>query len=230
MREARIFDDAVKDQRRFDELYWRVLRQERKPASKPVRRVQGMGLYPALAPFGNDVFQMPEPEEPGLAAEGKAEAIGAFRQPVIEQTSLEWHTTFIAHRAVQQLRNEMTHGRHAVPTKPAGRVTYFNHLIKDWGFSREDAARMLGLQGSLASGVFLDGRVPLPPGDVSERLAIVAAIGVSLESLYEEDDVIKKWLDQRRSELSDKTPRELLAGGTLQGLFKVSQLVRYEAQ
>jgi hypothetical protein len=230
-----IFHDAVKNQTEFRNAYRRIVDDEQEREEKPVNplppAVGLMGLWPGVETF---VGKWKEAAEPAAAEELQllidSFAVEGLGQPVIGYEPLQVdNAMLVGHRVIRALRNEMAHRRQTLAAKPTGRVKYFTRVLDAWGFSRDDAARMLGVSGGYIGRLFLDGKAPLMPGDMTERVNVVAAIAVALDNMYDDDVVVRTWLDQRRTELAGKTPRELLAGGTLDGLFKVQQLVRYEA-
>ena len=228
-----IFHDAVKSQTQFDRAYRRVWddeeREQEERLEEPHSEGVGIGLSRGLAPFGNWGRPAKLPATDELRDVVEEQAIEAYSIPMLWGFApRQMDPAILKQRVKRALRNHMARLRTSVG-KPAGRVKYFVNVLKAWGFSRSDAARMLGVPGGYIGELFLDGRAPISPGDMSERLVIVVSLAVALDNLYDDDAVVRTWLDQRRTELGGKTPRELLAGGTLDGLFKVGQLVRYEA-
>jgi hypothetical protein len=135
-----------------------------------------------------------------------------------------------AFRPAQELRNYMAHRHDAPPIEPKGDVKFFVRTMDAWGFTRAQAGAVLGLRDAVLASEVFKGALGVPAGELDERLTIVTRLILDLDGMYEDDAVIKSWLDLRRTELGSKSPRELLASGRLEGLFKVRSLIRYEAR
>jgi hypothetical protein len=110
-----------------------------------------------------------------------------------------------------------------------GRIKGFRLLMEKWGFSRKDAAEILGFENEGLIGELYAGIEKVQQRDVRDRLKLFLSLAVDLDGLYDDDQVIKQWLDQPKKLLRSKTPRELLVEGSMENLLRVRQLVRYEA-
>lgn len=112
---------------------------------------------------------------------------------------------------------------------PAGRIKGFRRLMEKWGFSRKDAAEILGFENEGLIGELYAGIEKVQQRDVRDRLKLFLSLAVDLDGLYDDDHVIKQWLDQPKKLLRGKSPRELLVEGSIENLLRVRQFVQHEA-
>jgi hypothetical protein len=110
-----------------------------------------------------------------------------------------------------------------------GRIKGFQRLMEKWGFSRKDAAEILGFENEGLIGELYAGIEKVQQRDVRDRLKLFLSLAVDLDGLYEEDQVIIEWFDQPKKLLRGKTPRQLLVEGSMENLLRVRQLIQYEA-
>ena len=131
-----------------------------------------------------------------------------------------------AHRDFEKL-NTRTFG----PTKVSvpGRIKGFRALIERWGFSRKDAATMLGFDDETIVAELFAGIDKLRHRDSRDRLRIFLSTAVDLYGLYDDDAVIVEWLDQPKKILGGSSPRGLLLEGSMENMIRVQQLIRLEA-
>ena len=117
----------------------------------------------------------------------------------------------------------------SVKVAPPGRIKGFRRLMENWGFSRKDAAEILGFENEGSIGELFAGIEKVQQRDVRDRLKLFLSLAVDLDGLYDDDEVINQWLDQPKKLLRDRTPRQLLVEGSMENLLRVGQLVQYEA-
>jgi Protein of unknown function (DUF2384) len=110
-----------------------------------------------------------------------------------------------------------------------GRIKGFRRFMEKWGFSRKDAAEILGFENEGLIGELYAGIEKVQQRDVRDRLRHFLSIAVDLDGLYDDDQNVRHWLDQPKKLFQGKTPRELLVEGSMENLLRVQQLVRYEA-
>ena len=129
-------------------------------------------------------------------------------------------------REFELLKNKVLRGR---PLEAAGRIKAFRGLMERWGFTRRDAADILGFDDEGSVGELYIGIERVQQRDVRERLKHFLSLAVDLDGLYEDNAVIRQWLDQPKKLLRGKTPRALLTEGSVESLLHVRHLVRLEA-
>lgn len=129
-------------------------------------------------------------------------------------------------REFEILKTKVLPGR---PLEAAGRIKAFRRVIERWGFTRRHASEILGFDNEAIVGELYLGIERVQQRDVRERLKLFLSIAVDLDGLYDDDDVIKWWLDQPQKLLRGKTPRMLFTEGSVEGLLRVRQLVLLEA-
>jgi len=217
MHDMQVLDDTAKQKQRSDELYRRVL-EHRKPVAAPATRTRVQSSHPSLLDFWalSSEQQQDSEQLEGLPLVWRSVDLNAFVQQHFQQQA-------------QHLRNYMAH-RHEAPVQPKGDVKFFVRTMDAWGFTRAEAGTLIGFRDSVLAGEVFKGTLDIPVGEVDERLTIMTKLILDLEGMYDDDAVIKRWLDLQRPELGGKSPRELLISGKLEGLFKVRSLVRYEAR
>lgn len=138
----------------------------------------------------------------------------------------------VTEQEVQQSREFAILKKKVLPGRPleaAGRIKAFRRLIERWGFTHRNAADILGFDDEAFVGELYLGIERVQQRDVRERLRLFLSIAVDLDGLYDDDAVVKRWLDQPQKLLRGKTPRMLLTEGSVESLLRVRQLVQLEA-
>jgi hypothetical protein len=230
MHDMQVLDDTARQKQRSDELYRRVLEERQKPVAAPARRTRVQFCHPSLLDFWALSSEQQQESErlESLRLVWRAVDLNAFLQYFQQQ---EVHHSLSAFRmTTQHLRNYMAHRRELAPVQPKGDVKFFVRTMEAWGFTRAEAGTILGFRDSVLAGEVFKGTLDIPEGEVDERLTIMTKLILDLDGMYDDDAMIKRWLDLQRTELGGKSPRELLISGKLEGLFKVRSLVRYEAR
>jgi len=203
-----------------------VLEEHQKPVAARRTRVQSLNRsllnFWALSP---EQQQQEWERLESLQLVSRPVDLNAFLQHHFQQQELHHSLS-----AAQHLRNYMAHRHELAPVQPKGDVKFFVRTMDAWGFTTAEAGTVLGLRDSVLAGEVFKGTLDIPEGEVDERLTIMTKVILDLDGMYDDDAVIKRWLDLPRTELGGKSPRELLISGKLEGLFKVRSLVRYEAR
>ena len=113
--------------------------------------------------------------------------------------------------------------RASEPQRLSGPVQFVVKLLEFWRLDDEDAVRLLGFDGEDAAEVaaILAGRKPLRGRDVRERIAHLIWIRKTLSALFRHLDTENAWLRESHRLLDNRSPMELLLGGSIEDMLSV---------
>ena len=132
------------------------------------------------------------------------------------------------HRLVYDLCDEIDRLNNRTLHEPEhGAPKLLVRCARDWNFSDLDIATMLGFTTIEESvgylGKFTRGDT-IEQDDTGKRMRLLLRIFCDAYGLFVEDKGIISWLDQKATELGNKSPREKLLEGNLE---IVDQYIRY---
>ena len=114
-----------------------------------------------------------------------------------------------------------------IEARESGEIQYSARLLEAWDLDKSAAAILLGLEDVSEVRDVLRGITRLRRRDSKDRLRLLLAIDVVLYGLYRDEEVVRTWLREPQTELSGKSPLDLLLEGSMENMLRVKQFVEY---
>jgi len=111
----------------------------------------------------------------------------------------------------------------------SGHVQFFLKLLACWQLDEDDAYKLLGYELSESNYVknILSGATPLIGRDIKDRLALLIIIRKRLDGLFKDLTVENEWLREKRAEIGNQSPMDLLLSGSMENLLLAKQFIEF---
>ncbi len=144
-------------------------------------------------------------------------------------TVTELSETYVVGRfqPVEQFPQTIPESAERLKARKTGEIQFFEKLLHLWGLDEQQGAILLGFDKVTHVRDLLSGATSIRRRDTKDRLKNLIEIRAALHTLYRDDAVERTWLRERRAELDNRCPLDLLLEGSMENLLRVRQFVEY---
>ncbi len=131
----------------------------------------------------------------------------------------------LGYRRIEHAQAAAARQQPGISVRLTAPVKFFKKLTELWELDEEVSARLLGFEDKKHALHLLSGARNLSTRDEKDRVKYLFRIHEVLYSLFQDVDVECDWLRERRPEMENQSPIDLLSEGSMANMLLVKQFV-----